>query len=168
MRCAVVVITRAATRMAARTGAGRVTPRLGGTRMRRFVVLHAGDHRPRPDILGRQPFEVAFKVALHLPLGLGHEAQTETVTGPRGQHPQPEGPGVPDRIQQRWPAAQFSDALAGPGKMIDLLLGCLLEGLAQDGIARAGSLTVIKRLGADLTHMVDPHERRSQRPLRRR
>ena len=106
-----------------------------------------------------QAVEVVLQVLLDLALGLGQETEIDTISEARGDQAEPEGSGVPQRVEQALAPAQFLDALLGPGQMLGLLVGSLHQRLTDAVVARQQRLPLIQGLGTDLAAMVDSHQR---------
>ena len=56
--------------------------------------------------------------------------------------------------------AQFFTALLAPVEVVVFFRGRALHALAHDGVSRGQGLTLVKRLCADLTGMIDSHQTR--------
>ena len=77
-----------------------------------------------------------------------------------GHQSQAEGAGVPERIEQRRPGAQFVQPLPGPGQVVGFLARRPARSCARSAGSRVASgLRRVERLGADLADMVDAHQR---------
>ncbi len=98
------------------------------------------------------------EVLLHLALGLGEEGEIPPVAEQAGGRADGERSRVPQRIQQARPAAELADALGAPCEVVLFLACCLLQGLARLRLPRSKRLPLIKRLRANLTDVVHPHQ----------
>ncbi len=153
-------MTRAAPRIAQRTGAGRRrAPALSAARAwpassSLICATMARDAR----VAGRKAIEVAVEMALDLALGLDQEAQAGLVAGTTGDQTDREGARVPQGVEQTGARAELAQALGGPGEMVGLLAGGLLELQAQRRIGRRQRLRAVQRLRADLADVIDPHQ----------
>ena len=101
---------------------------------------------------------------LHLAFGLDHKAQADAVAQAAGQKANAEGTGIPERVEQTWAAAQFIKTLLRPREVVGFFARGLLHLLAQRVTARRQRLRLVQRLGADLTDMVDAHQRARKLP----
>ena len=60
--------------------------------------------------MGRQALQVAVEMLLDLALGLDDEAQAGTVAQARRAPADRKRAGIPERVEQRWPVAEFLQA----------------------------------------------------------
>ena len=117
--------------------------------------------------LRRESAEVLVEMALDLPLGLGDEAEARRdrrASG--GQRADREGAGVPERIEQARPRAEFLQARLAPGQVIapprarpPCSRRARVLGAGEQGLA------VVERLGGDLPGVVHAHQGRGTAPL---
>ena len=125
-----------------------------------FVRAHLLDDRARASVRLRQAMQVSFEMLDHLALGFRDEAEAGAVARESGQRADRERAGVPQRIEQAGPAAQFVDARRRTRPDGRSPRGPLPS--VQPGLHRAaghGSLALVQRLGGDLAGMIDPHQR---------
>ena len=132
-----------------------------------FVVPHGLEDRPAPGVGLRQSTEVVVDVAVHLALGLGHEAEADAVTEAGRHGTDGEGSGVPQRPEQAGPGIEFAEALLAPGEVVGFLAGGLEQHVAEFRGPGERRLAMVERLGGHFSGMVDPHERRGFAPFGR-
>jgi hypothetical protein len=109
---------------------------------------------------------VVFEVLLDLALGLDHEPEADRIADAPGQQPDAERAGVPERVQETRPRAEFAQALLRPGEVVGLFACGVLELAAQRIVPRRERLRRVERLGAHLANMVDAHQRAGKPALR--
>ena len=161
------VMTMAASRIAARTGAGNSAPpaNCAATACCASSARIWSTMARRREVIGRQAFQVAFEVMFDLALGFDDEAQAQAVTQPtRGQSDQ-EGAAVPERVEQAGAVAQFGQALLRPREVVDLL-ACRLRHLRlQFDVVGGQRLRLVQRLRTDLADVVHAHQGAGQPPV---
>ena len=133
--------------------------------MLRFVVPHLRDDGPRRSVALGQPRQVTRQVLLDLALGFDDEAQAPGIAGTPGCQAERKGTGVPQRVEQAGPVAEFAQALLGPGQVVGFFARGRGHLRAQGRRARGQRLGLVQRLGADLAHMIDAHQGAGEPPL---
>ena len=153
-------MTRAAPRIAQRTGAGR----------RRAPALSAATAWPASSSLicvtmARDARSPAGRRSRWLSRCRSTWRSVSTrkpklvwIAGATGNQTDREGARVPEGVEQTGASAELAQALGGPGEMVGLLAGGLLELQAQAGIGRRQRLRAVQGLRADLADVIDPHQ----------
>ncbi len=154
-------MTRAARRIAIRTGNGSSAPpsAVAASACRTSSSFIWATIAREARVALRKPFEMSLQVLFDLTLGFRHESEARAVADARGRQADREGASVPERVEQAGPAAQFADALFRPRQVVGFLAGGLLEHRPQFGAACRESLRVVQRLGADLADVIHAHQR---------
>ncbi len=131
---------------------------LGGHAVPDFILLHLLDNAPGAIIPGGQFLQMIFQVRFHLALGFRHEPEIRPNPGPTSDQTQSKGTCVPEWIEQARTAVQFSQPLAAPRKVIDLLARSGLQELDRFLILAHRRLPAIQGLRTDLADVIDAHE----------
>ena len=116
-------------------------------------------------VLIRQFTQVMIKVRLDLSLGFCKKSEAPLVTEFARRHSDGQRADVPKRIQQTGSPAQFDKAVLCPGEMLGFFGRGRRQRLPKLGVTAGESLSLIKRLRADLTDVVDPHQGACVRPF---
>jgi hypothetical protein len=101
---------------------------------------------------------------LDLALGFGEKAEVPTIADRAGKRANGERTRVPEGIEEARATAQLANPLGAPGKMVLFLARRPLERGPSPGIAGAERLSLVQRLRADFSHVIDAHQRRRMRP----
>ena len=105
-----------------------------------------------------------LQMRFHLFFRFRQKTEVPFITQPSGDQAHGQRAGIPERIEQACAPAQLGDALLAPGKVIELLARRSVQRGANTGRIGTERLPLIKRLGADLTAMINAHQGRSLAP----
>src|SRR5438105_15392618 len=98
------------------------------------------------------------KMLFDLTLGFGEKRQVPLVAQRSRGSTDGKRAGVPNRVQQAEATPQLTNPVRAPREMIFLFLGRFPQSALRLLVPRRQRLPLVKRLGADLPHMIDPHE----------
>jgi hypothetical protein len=101
---------------------------------------------------------------LDLALGFGEETEVPTIARGAGERTDRERTRVPKGVEKAGAATQLADPLGAPREMVLFLARRLLKSGARTRIAGGERLTLVQRLRADFSDMIDPHQRRRMCP----
>jgi hypothetical protein len=141
------------------TGAGKRKP--PASARSRHVVLHQGasaQGSPGTFIFGWQLLKVFVQMLAHLIFGRCNEPQADLVADQPGDRTNPERHAIKQRIEHAGMAAQLMNALLAPDQVVDFFFGGMLHGGTHFRQLGGQGLTLVQRLGADFTGVVDAHQ----------
>ncbi len=123
-----------------------------------LIVLHLLKNRAAASVARIEPLKVTPQVRFDLVLGLCDEPQAGSVTKRAGQGSDHEGASVPQRVEHARAPLQFAQALLAPPQMVGFFLCRLLHCSFDGRISGRERLSLVERLGGDLTGMIDAHQ----------
>jgi hypothetical protein len=102
---------------------------------------------------------VALQVCLHLTLGLDHKAQAHSVAAQLTcSVANGKCTGIPKRVQKRRAVVQVIQPLLGPSQVVRFFAAGFVQLCAQRWALACQGLAGVKRLRANLSHMVHAHQ----------
>src|SRR5260221_12940951 len=102
---------------------------------------------------------MAVEMRLDLALGLGDKAEIPAVAERTRRSPQRKRAGIPEGIEQTRAPTELVDALRAPAQVVLLFERRLCQCAAALRISCGQTLALVKRLGTDLAHVIDAHQR---------